>query len=430
MQNMEFVEKAFIGSIMADNKLLNDTAIRPDHLTSQLHKTIYEKMLEQHKKGFAVDAISLTTSIEPQSIEQVGGISYLTDMQGMASEEHFQQHEKAILEVYRKRKFKSILSQALSNDETPEEVLSKLYALETHNDNDRVTASELAAEMFELPFKEVAQERAVTTGLQNLDNIVGGLRKTDLYILAGRPSIGKTALALNIAINAERAGAKVIFFSLEMGRRGIGYRLASHIGGLNLNKFKKPMQLFAPEDIKAWPAITGEISNMDFVIYEKPAQTIAEIRSKIRKELRESPGKDAVVLIDYLQLIQPTDKKATPNVQISQISRDLKQIAKEFHVPVVCLSQLNRAVEQRSDKRPMMSDLRDSGSIEQDADVIMLLYRDGYYNPGNKINKHTDLLEIHIAKNRQGETAHLETYYNLAKGRIYYVENENSRAVI
>ena len=215
-----------------------------------------------------------------------------------------------------------------------------------------------------------------------------------------------------------------------MGRRGIGYRLASHIGGLNLNKFKKPMQLFAPDDIKAWPAITGEISNMDFVIYEKPAQTIAEIRSKIRKELRESPGKDAVVLIDYLQLIQPTDKKATPNVQISQISRDLKQIAKEFHVPVVCLSQLNRAVEQRSDKRPMMSDLRDSGSIEQDADVIMLLYRDGYYNPGNKINKHTDLLEIHIAKNRQGETAHLETYYNLAKGRIYYVENENSRAVI
>jgi len=434
MENTEYVEKAFIGSIMADNKLLNDTIVKPEHLNCQLYKTIYSTILEQYKKGFAVDAISLTTRIDPQSLEQVGGISYLTDIQEMASEEYFEQHEKAILEAYRKRKFKSILSQALANDETPEEVLTKLYELETYNDNDRVTAYELAAEMYELPFKESAQEKAISTGLKNLDNFIGGLRKSDLYIVAGRPSMGKTAFALNIAINAEHDGAKVIFFSLEMSSKSVGNRLAAYIGNINLNKFKKPTKYFNEQEKETWAVITGELSRMNLAIYEKPSQTIAEIRSKIRKEMRESPGKDVVVLIDYLQLIQPNDSKATPNVQISQISRGLKQIAREFNVPVVCLSQLNRKVEERSDKRPMMSDLRDSGSIEQDADVIMLLYREGYYNPDKKLNKHTDLLEINIAKNRQGETATIETYYDLAKGRIYYVEadrsNDRSRVAI
>lgn len=428
METTNFLEKAFIGTIMSDNKLLKDTVIKPEHFASQVHRTIYQKMQRLDVKGHAVDAVTVLMDFEMADIEGIGGANYLTEMQSMADEKSFEKYEKTILDSYRKRKMKNVMVSALEKDWELDEVISKLSELETFRENDRVTGFDIAMRIFELPFREEVQEKAIPTGLQILDNYIGGLQKTELYIMAARPSMGKTALALNLAINTERNGAKVIFFSLEMSSKSIGNRLASHVGGLNLNKFKNPYKFFDQADKDHWHIVTGEISEMDLVVFEKPAQSIAEMRSKIRKEIRESNGKDVVVFIDYLQLIQARDIKATPHIQISQISRDLKQIAREFNIPVVCLSQLNRDVEKRDNKRPMMSDLRDSGSIEQDADVILLLYRDGYYKhreakEENKQPLMMDILEIDIAKNRQGETKRIEVIYDLSRGKISYDSN-------
>lgn len=428
MERVEYVEKAILGTIMNDNKLLKETILTAEHFVVQAHKVIYQTMQKLDVKGLATDFATILTELDFGTIESIGGANYLTSLLDFADDERFEKHEAALLGTYRKRKVKNIANGILENDWELDEIMSKFTELETHKENDRVTAFDIAARMLELPYQSIAKGNAVTTGLSNLDTRTGGLQKSDLIIIAARPSVGKTALALNMGINAEQAGTKVIFFSLEMSNKSLGNRLAAHIGNLNLNKMKDPHDLFNTNDINKWQHVIGEMSKMDLIVYDKPGQSVSEMRSKIRKEMRTTGGKDTVVFIDYLQLIQPVNPKATPNERISQISRDLKLVAREFDIPVVCLSQLNRDVEKRDNKRPLMSDLRDSGAIEQDADIILLLYRDGYYKhraskEANKKPLTHDRLEIDIAKNRQGEVTKIEALYDLTRGVIRYEPN-------
>lgn len=428
MESVEYVEKAILGTIMNDNKLLKETILTAEHFVIQAHKVIYQTMQKLDVKGLATDFATILTELDFGTIENIGGASYLTSLLDFADDERFEKHEAALLNAYRKRRVKNLASGILENDWELDEIMSKFTELETHKENDRVTAFDIAIRMLEIPYQPIAKKNAVTTGLSNLDSRTGGLQKSDLIIIAARPSVGKTALALNMGINAEQAGTKVIFFSLEMSNKSLGNRLAAHIGNLNLNKLKDPHEFFDTNDLNKWQHVIGEMSKMDLIVYDKPGQSVSEMRSKIRKEMRASFEKDVVVFIDYLQLIQPVNPKATPNERISQISRDLKLVAREFDIPVVCLSQLNRDVEKRENKRPLMSDLRDSGAIEQDADIILLLYRDGYYKhrasmvPNKKPLTH-DRLEIDIAKNRQGEVTKIEALYDLTRGVIRYEPN-------
>lgn len=284
--------------------------------------------------------------------------------------------------------------------------------------NDKATLYELVAEIYDLPFKEGLSEVGISTGLNHFDELIGGLRKGELIIVAARPSVGKTAFALNAAIHAARNGTNVMFFSLEMPRRSITYRLAAHVGNINLNCFKKPIQRFNEQDKRNWSTVLGQMSELKISIFDEPAQTIAEIRSKIRKEIREEPNQKHVVFIDYLSLIRADNPNAIPNVQVSQISRGLKEIAREFDIPVVAISQLSRPSKGNEMRKPMLNELRDSGSIEQDADIVVFLYREGYFDKKKMVKEDVDKLEIIIAKNRQGAIGTSIAYYDLSRGII------------
>ena len=237
----------------------------------------------------------------------------------------------------------------------------------------------------------------ITTGFIDLDRKINGLQKTDLILIAARPAMGKTAFSLNIAQNAAMKGnASVAIFNLEMSKEQLIQRMISSTSHVELNKLKN-----GNIEDDEWPKITtgmGILQNTKIYIDDSPGITAVELRSKCRR-LKVEKGLD-LVLIDYLQLMEGDGRTESRQQEISKISRSLKILAKELECPVIALSQLSRAVEQRSDHRPMLSDLRESGAIEQDADLVMFLYRDDYYNPDSD---QKNITEVIIAKHRHGE---------------------------
>lgn len=237
----------------------------------------------------------------------------------------------------------------------------------------------------------------LTTGFSDLDRKLGGLQKTDLILIAARPAMGKTAFSLNIAQNAALRGkAKVAIFNLEMSKEQLIQRMIASISRVELTKLKN-----GSLDDEEWPQITQGIRMLQSAqihVDDSPGITVTELRSKCRR-LKVEKGLD-LVLIDYLQLMENEGKVESRQQEISKISRSLKILAKELECPVIALSQLSRAPEARSDHRPMLSDLRESGAIEQDADLVMFLYRDDYYN---KDSEQKNITEVIIAKHRHGE---------------------------
>ena len=236
----------------------------------------------------------------------------------------------------------------------------------------------------------------VKTKLIGLDKILNGLHKTDLILLAARPSMGKTALALNMAANASMTGKTVAVFSLEMSRGQLANRLLSTTSGINSHNMNTGN--LSDDDMEKLIVATDELSNLNLYIDDTPGLTMLEMRSKLRR-LKQETGLDLAV-IDYLQLMQG-GRQENRQQEISEISRSLKALARELDVPILALSQLSRSVEMRAEKKPQLSDLRESGSLEQDADIVLFLYRDEYYN---KSAENENLAELIIAKNRNGPT--------------------------
>ena len=244
----------------------------------------------------------------------------------------------------------------------------------------------------------------VTTGFIDLDNVIGGLKKSDLILLAARPSMGKTALALNIATNAARSGKKVAVFSLEMSKNQLANRLLSSISGVPATQIERGN--WSENALGYLANAADDLERYTLFIDDTGGLTIPEMTARLLK-LQHEHGLDLVV-IDYVQLMQ--GKRSENRVQeVSEISRNLKALAKQFDVPILALSQLSRAVELRADKRPQLSDLRDSGSLEQDADIVMFLYRDEYYNRDECENRR--IAELNIAKNRNGATTSIRLLF-------------------
>ena len=257
-----------------------------------------------------------------------------------------------------------------------------------------------AFENIQLAVDNKGKPTGVSSGFRNFDMCTNGLQRSDLILIAARPSMGKTAFALNIALNAAWHGSVVAMFSLEMGKEQLGKRLLSMRSGIDSLKINTG-NLKADEILNLGNAVE-ELGNLKFFIDDTPAVTVLELRSKARR-LKTEKGLDLIV-IDYLQLMQGRSSKSgefNRQQEISEISRNLKALARELNVPVVALSQLSRNVELRADKRPLLSDLRESGSLEQDADIVIFLYREEYYN---KETDNTNTAEIIIAKNRNGPT--------------------------
>ncbi|MCY9151042.1 DnaB helicase C-terminal domain-containing protein [Bacillus haynesii] len=252
--------------------------------------------------------------------------------------------------------------------------------------------------------------------LKHLRRDSNGWQDGDLIVLAARPSMGKTAFALHMGkSNCEKGGVTDIF-SLEMPDKQLTHRLLSNLGNIEGSKWKNPRKFFSDHDYRNATKAIGEYEKWNINIHDQPAQTLADIRSKIRKTKKENPdNKKHLVIIDYLQLIRAIGKYERRDLEVGSITAELKEMARAFKIPIILLSQLSRAVEQRQDKRPMMSDLRESGSIEQDADVVMFLYRDDYYNKNSELK---NIIEIDLAKQRNGPTGIIQASFIKEYGRF------------
>jgi replicative DNA helicase len=409
---MSIAEKAFLGSLMKAEYLLKDTVIQPEQLASTRHKEIMRSMMEFNRVGKNVDLISLTTLPD---LELFGGMSYLSELLSYADVEKFDAMEKLILDSWKEREKRNILTAAAMNDWEIAKVIAELDKINQVKMDDHTSLQHALAEIYEAPWEDQKLLEQATTGIKNLDIVTGGFRNGEVTILAARPSMGKTDVMLHFAKMSGWAGFLPLVFSLEMPEKLITSRLMASTGGFNRAKMRDPKRMLNSNQKNRWSDVIGNLSETHIQIFDGAGQTIAEMRAKTRKLMNQFPHKKPILFIDYLTLIRSGQFfGGNSHLQITEISKSLKTMAKEFDCPVICLAQLNRSVESRADKRPMMSDIRESGSVEQDADVILFLYREAYYNKESEDHS----LEIIISKNRNGPVGSIDVNYNQETGRI------------
>ena len=394
-RNVE-VEQAFLGAIMADNRILMDLEImlRPESFFEPAHQRIFATIKAVIEKGGNADAVTLAHWFrDDPAIQAWGGPGYLAELQGSHISIISSNEYAAIIYELARRRDLIALGEELVNEtyvadmETSAAALiesteAQLFSLaETGSTRSGFQhigeALKIAADTAIAASESVGGLAGLSSGFRDLDRKLGGLHPSDLLIVAARPSMGKTVFACNIAMNAARDhGAHVAFFSLEMSAEQLAMRLLSDQASLNAEAIRKGEldqkqfeQLFDAQSVL-------EKTNLHFD--DTPAITVGTLRTRARRLMRQT-GKLDLIVVDYLQLMSGGGRSDNRVQEISEISRGLKAVAKELDVPVIALSQLSRAVEQREDKKPQLSDLRESGSIEQDADVVMFLYREQYY---------------------------------------------------
>jgi replicative DNA helicase len=428
-------EQSVLGAMILDKEAINTAIeiIRPDDFYKEANKEIFESILLLFNKNEPVDLITLSEELKRRgTLENTGGVTYLANLSsGVATTANTKYYCKIVEE-------KAILRRLIR---ASDEVIAKSY-----EDSDEVNSIIETAEksIFDItqgrnregfsPISEVLlssfsqiEERAanqgaltgLTTGFTDLDHKISGLQKADLILLAARPSMGKTAFGINIATNAAlKAGAQVAIFSLEMSKEQLVQRMISATAHVDLQKI---ISGSLAED--EWIQIINSMSPLSqagVYIDDTPGISLMEMKAKCRR-LKIEKGLD-LVMIDYLQLMQLEGKQESRQQEISSISRGLKALAKEMECPVIALSQLSRAPELRSDHRPILSDLRESGAIEQDADIVMFLYRDEYYHEDSELK---NIGEVIIAKHRNGPTGNLELVW---KGEYTkFLNKENFR---
>ncbi|MFD1884969.1 replicative DNA helicase [Paenibacillus wenxiniae] len=420
-QNLE-AEQAVLGAVLLQSEALISVMERIDteDFYDKSHQLIYEAMVNLGEENQPIDLITLTSLLQDRAqLEDVGGVSYLAKLANAvptaANVDYYAQiiEEKSML-----RRLIRTATQIVSEGYTGGEDVGSMLGdaerkiLEISNRRSGsgfIAIRDVLMEVFErveMLSETSGNTTGIPTGFIDLDKMTAGFQRSDLIIVAARPSVGKTAFALNIAQNvAVRAKETVAIFSLEMSAAQLVQRMICAEANLDASVMRTGE--FKEED---WMKLTmgiASLSESDIYIDDTPGITVSEIRAKCRR-LKKEKGLGMIV-IDYLQLISGRGKAGENRQQeVSEISRTLKQIARELHVPVIALSQLSRGVEQRQDKRPMMSDLRESGSIEQDADIVSFLYRDDYYNQDTEKK---NIIEIIIAKQRNGPVGTVELVF-------------------
>lgn len=411
-------EQSILGSILLDKEAIITVTetIQPEDFYKEAHKIIYECMVKLNNKNEPIDLITLTEELRKQDhLEDVGGISYITSLSTIVpTTSNVKYYSDIVKEKSVLRKLikvsNDILNLGYDNSTKVEDLLEKAekqifdISQEKSSEDFQSINSVLmdTYDMIERLYTNKEEITGITSGFEDLNKKINGLQRTDLILIAARPAMGKTAFSLNLVQNAALKGnASVAVFSLEMSKEQLVQRMLSAQSHVELKKIKN-----GNLDENDWPRIIDAmsvLSNANIYIDDTPGIKISELRSKCRK-LKIEKGLD-LILIDYLQLMEGDNNNESRQQEISKISRSLKIIAKELNCPVVALSQLSRAPEQRSDHRPMLSDLRESGAIEQDADIVMFLYRDEYYHPDSE---RKNIGEVIIAKNRHGETGSVE----------------------
>lgn len=410
--SIELAEKSLLGTMLHENYFIADSNLEAAHFISQVHQNIFKSMLQLVSEHKAVDYITLLTTREPI---ELGGANYLAELGSFASATKFEEYETIVLENWRERSKNQMMKQAQQEDWGIAEIQQALDKLMTQYTTTNTSIKADLMQMAKRPFEQENSKTGVLTGLLDLDKLLNGFQDAELTIIAARPSMGKTDTMNHIALKAGWDGYLPIIFSLEMSRTSLIDRLIAATGNFNRLKMRNPYEYFTDGQKEKWMSTLGMLDNANIEIDDRAGMTVPQIRATARKIIKANPDKKPVILIDYLQIIRVSNPRDNQTQAIGQISWDLKQMAKEFNCPVICLAQLNRSVEQRQDKRPVMSDLRDSGNIEQDADVIAFLYRDDYYA---KESERQNMLEFIIAKHRNGPTGTVFASYVKDTGRL------------
>lgn len=414
--SLSLAEKSILGTMLAENYLITDSSVKLVHFTSTQNQAIFSAMQQLISEQRSVDYITLLSVREPI---ELGGANNVLDLKNFANPSKFNEYADILFRHWQQGAKNQIIAQALQDNWTIGEIQTQLDNL-TENDVQQETGiTRDLVEAANRPYEPGSVKRGILSDLIDLDRMTNGFQDGELFILAARPSMGKTDTLNHFAIESGFKGHLPIIFSMEMKRGSLIDRMIASVGGINRLNLRDPYATMSVDQKFKWTQAIGILNDANIQIDDRPAMTVPKIRATARKLIKQHPNKKPIIYIDYLQIIRPNNPRDNQTQQVGQISWDLKQMAREFNCPVVCLSQLNRSVEQRQDKRPVMSDLRDSGNIEQDADVIAFLYRDDYYN---KNSEAPNLLEIILAKHRNGPTGTVTVAYVKETGRLLNID--------
>lgn len=416
-------EQAVLGAVLADAQCLMrvlDLIRNRDFFYKKAHQLIYEGFLRLSEKSDNIDLVTVSEHLKNKNeLEEVGGRSYLAELTSAAPvSANAEYYAKIVKEKFTLRSMilagNRIVELGHHTDEDTEILVDKAEQIIFELAQNKARESLVHIENVLTTSWEQLEERAanknsltgLNTGFYDLNSFTSGLQKSDLIILAARPSMGKTALALNIAENVALINrAPVAIFSLEMGKEQLVQRLLCSRAEIDSSRVRTGQ--LRDDDWAKLGSAMGELGEAPIFIDDSAGVTVMELRGKCRR-LKAQHGDLGLVIIDYLQLIEGRSNNDNRVNQMGEISRGLKLLARELNVPIIALSQLSRAVESRQDKRPMLSDLRDSGAIEQDADIVLMIYRDEYYNPETEKAGIADLI---IAKQRSGPVGSLELVF-------------------
>jgi replicative DNA helicase len=439
-QNIE-AEQAVLGAIFLEPQALTMASeiLVPEDFYRSSHQRIFTVMIKLNDLGKAVDLITVSEELAATKLlEDIGGVRFLSELAGSvptaANIEYYARivEEKSLLRrlirtatgiaqdgYNREDEVGTLLGEA---EKSILEVAQRKNAGAFHTIKDVLVRT---YDNIELLNNRKGDITGIATGFAELDRMTAGFQRNDLIIVGARPSVGKTAFALNIAQNvATKTGENVAIFSLEMGAEQLVMRMLCAEGNIDAQNLRTGA--LTDEDWGKLTMAMGSLSNAGIYIDDTPGVRIGDIRSKSRR-LKQEHGL-GMILIDYLQLIQGNGRSGENRQQeVSEISRSLKALARELQVPVIALSQLSRGVEQRQDKRPMMSDIRESGSIEQDADIVAFLYRDDYYD---KETENKNIIEIIIAKQRNGPTGTVQLAFVKEYNKFVNLETRYGDSVI
>ncbi len=434
-QNLD-AEKSLLGAVLIDEETLADISehVKPKDFYDKRHATIFGGMTRLYERHKPVDLLTLSEELKKKDeLDIVGGSAYLTELTNyVPTAAHAEAYaEMVALKAVRRRLIKAsamISELGYDEDNSTQELLEKAEA-ELFSVSDQSLKQDLVAietilndsfDRMEELHRNKGALRGVRTGYRDLDNMTAGLQRSDLIILAARPAMGKTTLVTNLAYNvATVAKQAVLFFSLEMSKEQLVDRMLADASGVDAWNIRTGN--LSDEDFSKLSDAMGEMAEAPIFIDDTPGVSVLEMRTKARRIAHEQPI--GLIIIDYLQLMQGSGKNDGNRVQeVSEISRGLKLIARELNVPVIALSQLSRSVESRSPQIPQLADLRESGSIEQDADIVMFIYREAYYNPETERENITDLI---IAKHRNGPVGKVELYFHPERLRFMSLDKHH-----
>jgi replicative DNA helicase len=436
-QNLE-AEASLLGAVLIDADALVKIAdvIGIDDFFDARHQHIYEAIVALYERRSPIDVLTLSDQLKSTGfLDMIGGPSYLTELTNFVpTATHVEQYAEIVAQkAMRRRLIKASKDLTeLGYDESKalkeliEEAETRLFQVsQQHIKQSVVSLETILADSFDRLdelHKDSSKIRGIPTGFKDLDNVLAGLQRSDLFILAARPAMGKTAFVLNLAHNvALQSKESVLFFSLEMSKEQLVDRLLSMESGVDAWALRTGN--LTDQDFEKIGQAMGTLSEAKIYIDDTPSVSVSDMRTKARREAHQHGL--GLIIVDYLQLMSGGSKFAGSDnrvQEISEISRGLKGIARELNVPVIALSQLSRSVESRTPQIPQLADLRESGSIEQDADVVAFIYREEYYNPETENKNITTIL---IKKHRHGATDNVDIYFDRDKQRFRSLDTKH-----